>query len=131
MTTRGASSTKPLPAPGGIVARRYSSQSPPKQLRAPRRRGARRIEMQETQIGLFDAIYTQRAIRSFKTDPVPDDVIRKLIEAASKAPSAGNVQPWAFVVVRHPKTIAAIGEYARRAFDTMYQRALSRGDEAP
>lgn len=90
--------------------------------------------MTETKIDLFDAIYTQRAIRSFKTDPVPDDVIRMLIGAASKAPSAGNTQPWAFVVVRSPQTIAAIGGYARKAFEVMYQRALSRaqpGDEPP
>lgn len=51
--------------------------------------------MQQTdqQIGLFDAIYTQRAIRDLKPDPVPDDLIWKMIEAATKAPSGGNSRP--------------------------------------
>src|SRR5581483_5216470 len=90
--------------------------------------------MREGDIGLFEAIYTQRAIRSFKPEPVSDDVIRRLIEAASKAPSAGNVQPWSFVVVRDKAMIVAIGAYARKAFETMYDRALARakpGDEQP
>ena len=36
-------------------------------------------------IGLFEAIYSQRAIRYFKPDPVPDELIHKLIEAGTKA----------------------------------------------
>ncbi len=39
------------------------------------------------EIGLFEAIYRQRAIRQFKPDPVPDELVNKLIEAATKAPS--------------------------------------------
>ena len=39
-------------------------------------------------IGLFDALYSQRAIRYFKPDAVPDELVHKLIEAATKAPAA-------------------------------------------
>ena len=53
------------------------------------------------EIGLFEAMYTQRAIRHYKPDPVPDELIHKLIEAASKAPSGGNSQKWHFVVIRN------------------------------
>ena len=42
------------------------------------------------QIGFFDAIYTQRAIRHLKPDPVPRETIERLIEAGTKAPSGGN-----------------------------------------
>jgi nitroreductase len=86
------------------------------------------------EIGLFDAIYSQRAIRSFKPDPVPDELIEKVIEAATKAPSGGNSQPWAFVAVRDAETRAELSAIARRTFDGMYEAALSRaqpGDPPP
>ena len=49
------------------------------------------------EIGLFEAMHSQRAIRYFKPDPVPDDLIRRLLEAAIHAPSGANRQQWAFV----------------------------------
>ncbi len=58
--------------------------------------------MESTQDGtdsLFEAIYTQRAIRRWKPDPVPPELIRRVIEAATKAPSGSNQQPWRFLVV--------------------------------
>jgi nitroreductase len=42
----------------------------------------------------------RRMVRRFRPDPVGDDVVRRLLDAATRAPSAGNLQPWAFVVVR-------------------------------
>ena len=51
-------------------------------------------------IRLFDAIYTTRAIRRFKTDPVPDALHRRVLEAGGQAPSGGNRQPWRFIVLR-------------------------------
>jgi nitroreductase len=53
-------------------------------------------------IGLFEAIETQRAIRYFRPDPVPTELIERLLDAAVRAPSAANKQPWAFVVVTDP-----------------------------
>ena len=49
-----------------------------------------------------EAIEARRSIRRFRPDPVPDDLLREVLEAARQAPSAGNVQPWAFLVVRDP-----------------------------
>ena len=46
-----------------------------------------------TDISLDEAIHTQRAIRHFKPDPVDDNVIEELIEAATRAPNGGNQQP--------------------------------------
>ena len=48
---------------------------------------------------LWEAIYTQRAIRYWQQKSVPREVLGKVIEAASKAPSGSNLQPWVFVVV--------------------------------
>ena len=51
---------------------------------------------------LSEAIKGRRSIRAFKKQNVPEEVVAKLIDAASWAPSAGNIQPWEFVIVRKP-----------------------------
>jgi nitroreductase len=49
---------------------------------------------------LLDAILKWRAVRSFKTTDVSDEVLRKLLDLAVQAPSALNRQPWTFVIVQ-------------------------------
>ncbi len=49
---------------------------------------------------LMEAIKGRRSIRKFKKQEVPEENINQLIEAASYAPSAGNIQPWELVIVR-------------------------------
>ena len=71
-------------------------------------------------ITLFDALYSQRAIRYFKPDPVPDELIHKLIEAASKAPSGGNRQGWKFLVIRDQATKDVIGDYYEKGWEAAY-----------
>ena len=44
------------------------------------------------EIGLFEAIYSARSLRRLKPDPVPDELITKIIDAAIRAPSGGNAQ---------------------------------------
>ena len=80
-------------------------------------------------IGLFEAMYTQRALRRFKPDPVPDSVIERLIEAATKAPSGSNKQPWAFLVVRDSDTRQLIGAYYEKAWDAAFGSG-TRGENA-
>lgn len=85
-------------------------------------------------IGLFDAMYTQRAIRRFRPDPVPRGLLERLVEAATRAPSGANAQPWAFVVVQSPSVRAALGDIARRNFKRIYAEALAaqrEGDPTP
>ncbi|MEM1606685.1 MAG: nitroreductase family protein [Candidatus Bathyarchaeia archaeon] len=48
----------------------------------------------------YDAIRTRRSIRSYKPDPVPDDVLMKILDSARIAPSGSNRQPWKFIVVK-------------------------------
>jgi nitroreductase len=65
----------------------------------------------------FDVVLHQRACRTFRPDPVDDDVVARVLEAATHAPSAENRQPWVFVVVRDPERRAAIGDLNRRAWE--------------
>ncbi len=66
---------------------------------------------------LVEAIHTQRAIRRFKPDAVPDDLIQKVLEAAVRAPSGGNRQPWVFMVLKDPEVKRGVGEFYRRGWD--------------
>ena len=49
---------------------------------------------------LYDAMSTLRAVRRLKPDPIPDDVLERVLQAAAWAPTGGNSQPWRIVVVR-------------------------------
>ena len=61
------------------------------------------------EIGLFETIYSARAIRRFKPDPVPEELLTRILDAAIRAPSAGNAQNWAFIVVRDPQQRHRLG----------------------
>jgi nitroreductase len=54
----------------------------------------------------------RRMVRKFRAEPVAPDLVEKLIAAATRAPSAGNLQPWAFVVVRDERRRRRLGEAA-------------------
>jgi nitroreductase len=56
----------------------------------------------------IEAIKTRRSIRHFTQEPVPESLIRELLEAAMFAPSAGNQQPWHFVVIDDEKLLQQI-----------------------
>lgn len=51
---------------------------------------------------VFEAIQKRKSVRSYKPTPVPVDKLKKILEAARLAPSAGNTQPWHFIVVTDP-----------------------------
>ena len=53
----------------------------------------------QTATEIFDVIGTQRAMRRLKPDPVPEELIKKVLWAATRAPSGGNRQGWRFIVV--------------------------------
>ena len=72
------------------------------------------------EIGLFEALYTQRALRKLKPDDVPDELITRLIEAATKAPSGSDSQPWRFLVIRDVETKRRIAEYYLKAWEQAY-----------
>jgi nitroreductase len=51
----------------------------------------------------LEAIAQRRSIRRFRPDPIPDDVLLRILTAGTQAPSGGNSQPWRFVVVQGEK----------------------------
>jgi len=68
-------------------------------------------------IGLFEAMYTARSLRHFKPDPVPQELITKVIDAAIRASSGGNTQHWSFVVVRDAQVKRELAALYRKASD--------------
>src|SRR5258705_5685783 len=59
----------------------------------------------------FAGVVKRRAmIRSYKSDPIPEEKIQRLLEYAVRAPSGGNLQPWEFIVVKSPEVRAKLAE---------------------
>ncbi|MCS6924260.1 MAG: nitroreductase family protein [Candidatus Binatia bacterium] len=65
-------------------------------------------------IELYEAMRTLRAVRRLRPDPIPDDVLRRILEAATWAPSGGNRQPWRVIVVKDPVRKQRLGELYRK-----------------
>lgn len=59
---------------------------------------------------LYEAMSTLRAVRRLRPDPIPAEVLHRVLEAASWAPTGGNLQPWRVVVVRDRVKMARLGE---------------------
>lgn len=66
---------------------------------------------------LFEIIQTTRAMRRLRPDPVPDELIQKIIQAGTCAPNGGNSQRWHFLVVKDPAIKKQIQVYYKRAYD--------------
>jgi len=62
---------------------------------------------------ILDVLTSRKSIRRYKPDPVPDELIDRILEAARWAPTGENYQPWRFIVVRDPETRNRIGELAK------------------
>lgn len=74
------------------------------------------------EVGLFEAIRTMRAMRRLKPDPVPDELIRKIIAAGLCAPSGGDVQHWRFIVVKDAEIKKQIQLRYKKALDQLLPR---------
>ena len=61
---------------------------------------------------VFDCIRRRRTVREFKPDPIPEEVVYKILQAGRWAPSSSNSQPWHFVVVQAPDTLKKLGAIA-------------------
>ena len=66
---------------------------------------------------LFETMQTTRAMRRLRPDPVPDALIRKILEAGICAPNGGNTQRWRFLVVKDQAIKRKVQQYYKRAFD--------------
>lgn len=82
------------------------------------------IETIGEDLPLLEGIRTTRSIRRLKPDPVPQELIRKVCEAGTYAPSGGNRQPWFFIAVTDADKRAYIAELYRDRFQSYIQPAL-------
>jgi nitroreductase len=62
---------------------------------------------------LFEAILWRSSVRAFSSEPVSEQEVEKLLEAAIRAPTAGGLQPWRFIVVRSPEVKSKLVDVAR------------------
>ena len=83
-----------------------------------------------TDVALFEAIYTARALRRLKPDAVPEALISRVLDAAIRAPSGGNAQNWVFIVVRDADKRRQLGAIYRRASDEVSAIYAARGRPA-
>ena len=79
-------------------------------------------------VPLLEGIRTARAIRRLKPDPVPREIIRKVCEAGTFAPSGGNRQPWVFVAVDDPKKKQWVADRYQPVFENYIRPAIEKGE---
>jgi nitroreductase len=87
-------------------------------------RPAAPIEQLGEDVLLLEGIRTTRALRRLRPDPVPLELVRKVCEAGTFAPSGGNRQPWFFIAVTEPERKAFVAERYRTAFDAYIAPAV-------
>lgn len=58
-------------------------------------------------------IKTRKSVRKYRPDPIPEDVLNRILEAGRAAPSAKNIQPWKFIVIKDPENKKKVAEVCR------------------
>ncbi len=87
--------------------------------------------MSNSSTDLYDAMSTLRAVRRLKPDPIPHDVLRRVIQAACWAPTGGNQQPWRVVVVADPDRKQAVAEIYRPQWESYMTGFMARLEGQP
>jgi len=84
---------------------------------------------------VYEALYTTRAMRRVRPDPVPLAVQARILDAAIRAPSGGNAQNWRFMLVDDPGVKARLGPLYRGSLSplwaTAYHDRVERAPQAP
>jgi nitroreductase len=71
------------------------------------------------EIELFEIMYNAGSIRRLRPDPVPDEIISKILDAAIRAPSGSNAQSWVFIVIKDALTRRQLGAVYKKASDIL------------
>jgi nitroreductase len=82
----------------------------------------KKLESGETD-SFWNIVKTRRSVRQFKPDPVPEEHLLQIVDAARMAPCAGNEQPWKFIVVQDPKRIAALRDECVKEIETQLKES--------
>jgi nitroreductase len=77
-------------------------------------------------IELYEAMRTLRAVRRLRPDPIPDDVLHRVLEAATWAPTGGNRQAWRVIVVKDPVRKQRLGELYKKVATPFMQSYAER-----
>jgi nitroreductase len=80
---------------------------------------------------LFEIMRTTRSMRRLKPDPIPDVLLRQVLEAGTCAANGGNMQSWRFLVIRDPAIKAAAAAFYRRAWHEVVGPRYRSGGPAP
>lgn len=80
---------------------------------------------------LFDVMHTTRAMRRLKTDPVPDDLVKRILDAGIRAPNGGNSQAWHFIVVKDMSIKKAVQSVYKKAYDDIIGPRYSSSKPPP
>ena len=74
---------------------------------------------------LYEALYTTRAMRRVRPDPIPMDVQARILDAAIRAPSGGNAQSWRFMLVDDPAVKKRLGPLYRECMERLWATVYS------
>ncbi len=84
---------------------------------------------------IYEALYTTRAMRRVKKDPIPQDVQNRMMDAAIRAPSGGNAQGWRFLLIDDPTVRGKLGPLYREClgqlFETIYKPPFEAAEANP
>ena len=61
---------------------------------------------------VYEAIKSRRTVRDYKPDPIPEDLLHKILQCARWSPSSSNTQKWSFIVIRNRETLENLGKIA-------------------
>lgn len=78
---------------------------------------------------MFENVYHRRTVREYLSTPVPKEHILKILDAARYAPTAGNVQPWKFVIIQHKKRIDSLYKLLDVSWNKQMQKRLEINGE--
>jgi nitroreductase len=91
--------------------------------------------LEENEHGCYEALYTTRAMRRVKPDPIPMDVQKRIMDAAIRAPSGGNAQGWRFLWVDDAALKAKLGPIYRdclsRLWSGVYKDRVEQAEKNP
>src|SRR4051794_18706620 len=76
--------------------------------------------MSEPEITVLEALHSTPARRYLSSEPIGDDIVRKLLDAAIRGPNGGNTQRWAWIVLRDPEVKARIAAFYREGWEKLY-----------
>ena len=71
---------------------------------------------------VYEAIKSRRTVRDYKPDPIPEDLLHKILQCARWAPSSSNTQKWSFIVIRDRETLKTLGQIATQVLSSLKRR---------